>query len=108
MKTRNMVYYVGLVEGDLDAPDPDSGIGTALGQTWGDTIRSALMPGCVTPTTSLAAIKSMPSSGYHGGTRNCFKNFSITAQVYKKFCLLISQDFCDILQKLFNLIWCQN
>ncbi|EDO41241.1 predicted protein, partial [Nematostella vectensis] len=62
MKTRNMVYYVGLVEGDMESPDPDSGIGTALGQTWGDTIRSALMPGCVTPTTSLATIKSMPSS----------------------------------------------
>ncbi|XP_031555921.1 serine/threonine-protein kinase D3-like [Actinia tenebrosa] len=60
MKTRNMIYYVGLEEDEHIAPDPDSGVGTGLGQTWADTIRSALMPGCVTPTTSLSAMKSMP------------------------------------------------
>lgn len=61
MKTRNMIYYVGLEEDEHVAPDPDSGVGTGLGQTWADTIRSALMPGCVTPTTSLSAMKSIPS-----------------------------------------------
>ena len=60
MKTRTMVYYVGQVEDDQQ-PEPDSGIGTVLGQTWADTIRSALTPGCVTPTTSFAAVKGMPS-----------------------------------------------
>lgn len=64
MKTRDIVYYIGLEDNELMSQDPDSGIGTALGQTWADTIRSALMPGCVTPTTSLANMKSIASCKY--------------------------------------------
>lgn len=54
MKTRDMVYYVGQVEDENETPDPDSGIGTVAGQAWAHVTRSALMPGCVTPTTSSA------------------------------------------------------
>lgn len=54
MKTRDMVYYVGQVEDEAETPDPDSGIGTVAGQAWAGVTRSALMPGCVTPTTSSA------------------------------------------------------
>ena len=49
-----MVYYVGQVEDENETPDPDSGIGTVAGQAWAHVTRSALMPGCVTPTTSSA------------------------------------------------------
>jgi len=54
MKTRDMVYYVGQVEDENETPDPDSGIGAVAGQAWAGVTRSALMPGCVTPTTSVA------------------------------------------------------
>ena len=55
MKTRTLLYYVGQADPAENEvlPDAGSGIGTNLGLTWADTIRSALMPGCVTPTTSL-------------------------------------------------------
>lgn len=49
-----MVYYVGQVEDENETPDPDSGIGAVAGQAWAGVTRSALMPGCVTPTTSVA------------------------------------------------------
>lgn len=49
-----MVYYVGQVEDENETPDPDSGIGAVAGQAWAGITRSALMPGCVTPTTSVA------------------------------------------------------
>ena len=49
-----MIYYVGQVEDESEIPDPDSGIGTLAGQAWASVTRSALMPGCVTPTTSSA------------------------------------------------------
>ena len=54
MKTRDMIYYVGQVEDEHETPDPDSGIGMVAGQAWAGVTRSALMPGCVTPTTSSA------------------------------------------------------
>lgn len=54
MKTRDMVYYVGQVEDENETPDPDSGVGAVAGQAWASVTRSALMPGCVTPTTSVA------------------------------------------------------
>jgi len=54
MRTRDMIYYVGQVEDESEIPDPDSGIGTLAGQAWASVTRSALMPGCVTPTTSSA------------------------------------------------------
>lgn len=53
MKTRDMVYYVGQVEDENETPDPDSGVGAVAGQAWASVTRSALMPGCVTPTTSV-------------------------------------------------------
>ena len=49
-----MIYYVGQVEDEEEIPDPDSGIGSVAGQAWASVTRSALMPGCVTPTTSSA------------------------------------------------------
>lgn len=49
-----MVFYVGQVEDEEEIPDPDSGIGSVTGQAWANVTRSALMPGCVTPTTSSA------------------------------------------------------
>lgn len=54
IKTRDMVFYVGQVEDEEEIPDPDSGIGSVTGQAWANVTRSALMPGCVTPTTSSA------------------------------------------------------
>ena len=48
------MYYVGQVEDENETPDPDSGIGAVAGQAWAGVTRSALMPGCVTPTTSVA------------------------------------------------------
>lgn len=56
MKTRDMIYYVGQVEDEEEILDPDSGVGTVAGQAWASVTRSALMPGCVTPTTSSAPV----------------------------------------------------
>ena len=61
IKTRDMVFYVGQVEDEEEIPDPDSGIGSVAGQAWASVTRSALMPGCVTPTTSSAPAASAPT-----------------------------------------------
>ena len=63
MKTRTMIYYIGQsdpLEGE-ELPDADSGVGSNLGKTWADTIRSALTPCCVTPTTSATSGRTMSS-----------------------------------------------
>ena len=62
-----MAYYVGQVEDENETPNPDSGIGAMAGQAWADITRSALMPGCVTPTTSVAA------GGTSGESKNKIK-----------------------------------
>lgn len=62
IKTRDMVFYVGQVEDEEEIPDPDSGIGSVAGQAWASVTRSALMPGCVTPTTSSAPAASAPTA----------------------------------------------
>ncbi|XP_028409605.1 serine/threonine-protein kinase D3-like isoform X2 [Dendronephthya gigantea] len=57
MKTRTLTYYVGQAD-NLEASDPvdrDAGIGTRLGLAWGEAIKSALNPGCVTPQASAIA-----------------------------------------------------
>ena len=55
-----MVFYVGQVEDEAEIPDPDSGIGSVAGQAGATVTRSALMPGCVTPTTSSAPAAPAP------------------------------------------------
>ena len=82
MKTRDMVYYVGQVEDENETPDPDSGIGAVAGQAWAGVTRSALMPGCVTPTTSVA-----PSS--NSGEFNLpYPHLIMTPPHYSLFALL--------------------
>ena len=72
IKTRDRVFYVGQVEDEEEIPDPDSGIGSVTGQAWANVTRSALMPGCVTPTTS-----SAPPPSSSAGKK-------ITSQPYSK------------------------
>lgn len=76
MKTRDMVYYVGQVEDENETPDPDSGVGAVAGQAWASVTRSALMPGCVTPTTSVC-----PSS--NNGVSNSDVEMEVTDEEEK-------------------------
>ena len=64
MKTRDMVYYVGQVEDENETLNPDSGVGAVTGQAWAGITRSALMPGCVTPTTSVVPASNNGESIY--------------------------------------------
>ena len=76
------MYYVGQVEDENETPDPDSGIGAVAGQAWAGVTRSALMPGCVTPTTSVA-----PSS--NSGKCAVPHLTSSHSTIHYKFCLKV-------------------